>query len=82
MSVDVVRGPDGIAIRAVAGITERTGVEMEALTACAVAALVLLQPLLALDPGTSIEGLTLWAKSGGRSGNWKRSAADGMHREA
>ena len=82
MGVDVIRGPDGIAIAAVAGITERTGVEMEALTACAVTALVLIQPLLALDPGASIEGLTLWAKSGGRSGNWRRSAEGGMRREA
>ena len=66
--------PEGWPISATAEITERTGVEMEALTACAVAALVLLQPLLDLDPRSSIEELTLWAKSGGRSGDWERSA--------
>ena len=52
MAVDVVREPGGLRVSAVAEVTERTGVEMEALTACAVAALVLLQPLLALDPRT------------------------------
>ena len=66
--------PDGLRVSAVAEVTERTGVEMEALTACAVAALVLVQPLLALDPQTSIEELTLWSKRGGRSGDWQRSA--------
>ncbi len=76
MTVDVDRAPGGLVISATAEITERTGVEMEALTACAVAALVLLQPLLDLDPRSSIEELTLWAKSGGRSGDWER-AADG-----
>ena len=45
---------------------------MEALTACAAAALVLLQPLLDVDPLTSIEELTLWRKTGGRSGTWQR----------
>ncbi|MGA3147623.1 MAG: cyclic pyranopterin monophosphate synthase MoaC [Acidimicrobiales bacterium] len=74
MTVDVTRTPVGLVISAVAEITERTGVEMEALTACAVTALVLLQPLLDLDPRSSIEELTLWAKSGGRSGDWERSA--------
>ena len=56
-----------------AEITERTGVEMEALTACAAAALVLIQPLLDVDPWASIEDLTLWRKTGGRSGTWQRS---------
>jgi cyclic pyranopterin phosphate synthase len=72
--VDVVidTGADGFAVAAVAWITERTGVEMEALTACTAAALVLVQPLLAVDPRSSIEDLTLWHKSGGRSGTWER----------
>ena len=81
VTVDVEVVPDGFRIIAVAEITERTGVEMEALTACAAAALVLLQPLLDADPHTSIEGLTLWRKTGGRSGTWLRSETGEMHGE-
>jgi cyclic pyranopterin phosphate synthase len=65
-------------VTAVAAITERTGVEMEALTACAASALVLLQPVLEVDPRASIEELTLWHKSGGRSGVWQRSDSKTM----
>ncbi len=62
-----------IEITAVTEVVERTGVEMEALTACAVAGLTLVTSLLELDPEVSIEELTLWHKSGGRSGEWRRS---------
>jgi cyclic pyranopterin phosphate synthase len=57
---------------AVAAITDRTGVEMEALTACTTAALVLVQALWTVDPLASVDDLTLWHKSGGRSGTWER----------
>ena len=70
---------DGFRITAEAAITDRTGVEMEALTACTAAALVLLQPLLDARSLTSIEELTLWRKTGGRSGTWER-AEDGEMR--
>ncbi|HVB93066.1 MAG TPA: cyclic pyranopterin monophosphate synthase MoaC [Acidimicrobiales bacterium] len=73
VTVEVETAPDGFRVTAVAEITERTGVEMEALTACAAAALVLIQPLLEADPRASIEALTLWRKTGGRSGSWQRS---------
>ncbi len=66
-----------IEISAVTEIVERTGVEMEALTACAVAALSLVKALIHVDPHASIEDLTLWHKSGGRSGNWERSGPGG-----
>jgi len=66
-----------IEISAVTEIVERTGVEMEALTACAVAALTLVAALIAVDPDASVEELTLWHKSGGRSGNWERSGPGG-----
>jgi len=70
--VDVSVEPDGFAVRAVTSVAERTGVEMESLTACAAAALVLVQALLEVDPSASVEDLTLWHKSGGRSGVWER----------
>jgi len=72
VEVAVVAG--GFAVRAVTSVAERTGVEMEALTACAAAALVLVQALLDVDPCASVEDLTLWHKSGGRSGVWERPA--------
>ncbi|HWE71487.1 MAG TPA: cyclic pyranopterin monophosphate synthase MoaC, partial [Acidimicrobiales bacterium] len=50
VTVEVESVPDGFRVTAVAEITERTGVEMEALTACAAAALVLIQPILDADP--------------------------------
>ncbi len=76
VSVDVEMSPHRIEITAVTEIVERTGVEMEALTACAVAGLTLVCSLLELDPDVSMEDLTLWHKSGGRSGEWQRSARD------
>ena len=73
VAVDVVVDVHKIEISAVTEIVERTGVEMEALTACAVAALTVVKALIHDDPEASIEELTLWHKSGGRSGNWERS---------
>jgi cyclic pyranopterin phosphate synthase len=64
--------PDGFAVVAVAAITDKTGVEMEALTACTTAALVLVHALWTVDPSASVDDLTLWHKSGGRSGTWER----------
>ena len=72
--VDVAVVADGFAVRAVTTVAERTGVEMEALTACATAALVLVKALLDVDPGASVEDLSVWHKSGGRSGVWERPA--------
>jgi cyclic pyranopterin phosphate synthase len=78
VAVDIQQAPSGFRVTAEAAITDRTGVEMEALTACTVAALVLVQPLLEMDPLASIEDLTLWRKTGGRSGTWQRSSDGGM----
>ena len=63
-------------VQATAEIVERTGVEMEALTACAVSALTLVSVLHDHDLEASIEELTLWHKSGGRSGDWDRADPD------
>ena len=49
-----------------------TGVEMEALTACSVAALTIYDMCKARDRGITVESLGLWHKSGGRSGDWQR----------
>jgi cyclic pyranopterin phosphate synthase len=80
-TVDVAVVPHGFEVRAVTSVAERTGVEMEALTACAAAALVLVQALLEVDPCASVEDLTLWHKSGGRSGVWQRPVDGGHERE-
>lgn len=68
--VDVKSGL--VTLTAEAGTTARTGVEMEAMTACAVAALTVYDMVKGLERGVSIEGIELVAKSGGRSGDWKR----------
>ncbi len=79
IEVYVEVGAEGVRIRAVAAIVDRTGVEIEALTACTVAALVVIQPLLAVDDEASIEELTVWQKSGGHSGTWSRTDDGGVH---
>jgi cyclic pyranopterin phosphate synthase len=52
---------------------DRTGVEMEALTACAVAALTIYDMCKSLDRAMTIGELALWEKTGGRSGHYRRS---------
>jgi len=62
----------GVRIVAQARVTGQTGVEMEALTAAAVAGLTLIDMTKGVERGVSIEGVRLLEKSGGRSGHWKR----------
>jgi cyclic pyranopterin monophosphate synthase len=64
----------GFEVMVVATVIDKTGVEMEALTACTTAGLVLLRALFEEDPLASIDDLTLWHKSGGRTGIWERPA--------
>ena len=54
----------------------QTGVEMEAMTACAVAALTVYDMVKGLERGVTIEAIQLVEKSGGRSGTWHRNEAD------
>ena len=61
-----------VTLSAEAGTTARTGVEMEAMTACAVAALTVYDMVKGLERGVTIEAVELVAKSGGRSGDWRR----------
>ena len=64
----------GVRVRAAARVEAKTGVEMEALTACAVALLVVYDMVKAADRGMVIGDVQLLEKSGGRSGAWKRPA--------
>ena len=62
----------GVSVEAEAATTAQTGVEMEALTAAAVAALTLYDMCKALDKGITITDLQLEEKTGGKSGPWRR----------
>lgn len=64
--------PDGVRVEARARARDRTGVEMEALTAASVAALTVYDMLKAVDRGMRIEHVRLEEKRGGRSGHWQR----------
>jgi cyclic pyranopterin phosphate synthase len=65
---------DGVRIEATARVTGRTGVEMEALTAAAVAGLTVIDMVKGLEKGVHLETVRLLAKSGGASGDWRRPA--------
>jgi cyclic pyranopterin phosphate synthase len=62
----------GVQIRATVRAFDRTGVEMEALTAASIAALTIYDMCKAIDRGIEIEHIRLVAKSGGNSGIWRR----------
>lgn len=64
-------------IEAQVDTVDRTGVEMEALTACAIAALTIYDMCKSIDRSMTIGDLALWEKTGGRSGVFRRQAADG-----
>lgn len=66
---------DALAIHTHCRVTARTGVEMEALTAAAVAALTVYDMCKSLDRGMVIDAVALTRKSGGRSGEWRRPDA-------
>lgn len=60
----------GVEIAADVRIKDRTGVEMEALTAVAVAGLTIIDMVKSMDPGASLTQVRVVKKSGGRSGVW------------
>lgn len=72
VSIDITPTRQGFAITATARTTAATGVEMEALTAVAVAALTLYDMLKAVDRGMVIGDVCLVEKKGGRSGHYRR----------
>ena len=61
-----------VKVSAVAAVQGRTGVEMEALTAVSVAALTIYDMVKAVDRGVVLDQIQLEAKSGGRSGDYRR----------
>jgi cyclic pyranopterin phosphate synthase len=69
LEVQVSLADEGVSITATAETFERTGVEMEALTACATAALCV---VAACGEDATVSDLALWEKRGGRSGTWRR----------
>lgn len=73
LTVDLTADPDlpGVRVEARAAVAAQTGVEMEALTAAAVALLTVYDMVKALDRGMVIQEVRLVAKAGGRSGDWK-----------
>jgi cyclic pyranopterin monophosphate synthase len=75
VTVDLVVADDAVEITATVRTTDRTGVEMEALTAVMAAALTLVDMIKAVDRAAMIADVRIEAKSGGRSGTWKRDEA-------
>ena len=72
VDVEVGETDDGLRVRAEVATTGPTGVEMEALTAAAVALLTLYDMCKALEKGMVIDAVRLEEKTGGRSGDWRR----------
>lgn len=72
VDVEVDVTDDGVALAATVRSHDRTGVEMEALTAVAVAGLAMVDMIKAIDRRAEITDVRVVAKSGGRSGDWER----------
>ena len=72
--VNFTFGDDFVEVETQVEAVDRTGVEMEAMTACAVAALTIYDMCKSADRSMVVEELCLWEKTGGRSGVWRRRA--------
>ncbi len=72
VTVDLVVGDDSVDITASVRTTDRTGVEMEALTAVSVAALTVVDMVKAVDKRTVITDIRVETKTGGKSGDFSR----------
>jgi cyclic pyranopterin phosphate synthase len=73
VTVDLVVADDAVEITAVARTADRTGVEMEALTAVAVAGLGLIDMVKAVDPAAVLSDVRVEEKTGGMTGRWVRN---------
>ena len=72
MEVAVAESADQVRILATVRTADRTGVEMEALTAVAVAGLAVIDMVKAVDPHAALRDVQVEAKDGGRNGAWRR----------
>jgi cyclic pyranopterin monophosphate synthase len=72
VTVDLAVDDAGVAVTATARTADRTGVEMEALTAVAVACLALVDMTKAVDPRAVIGAVQVESKTGGKKGDWRR----------
>jgi cyclic pyranopterin phosphate synthase len=72
VTVDLVVADDAVEIAAIVKTTDRTGVEMEALTAVSVAALTVIDMVKAVDKAAVITDVRVEEKTGGKSGDWHR----------
>ncbi len=70
VQLDFELRPDGVRVESRARVSGQTGVEMEALTAAAIAGLTLIDMVKALEKGVYLENVRLLSKSGGKSGTW------------
>jgi cyclic pyranopterin phosphate synthase len=75
VTINFTIGDDYVEVETQVETVDRTGVEMEALTACAVAALSIYDMCKSVDRAMVIGDLALWEKTGGRSGHWRRETA-------
>jgi cyclic pyranopterin phosphate synthase len=74
VTVDLTLTDDAVDIEVTARTADRTGVEMEALTAVATAGLALIDMIKAVDPSASLEAIRVLRKEGGKTGTWVRPA--------
>jgi cyclic pyranopterin phosphate synthase len=72
VSINFTIGDDNVEVESTVETVDRTGVEMEALTACAVAGLTIYDMCKSSDRSMVIGDLALWEKIGGKSGVWRR----------
>jgi len=72
VTVDLTVADDGVDIAVTARTADRTGVEMEALTAVTVGALALIDMIKAVDPAAVITDVKVLEKTGGKTGHWSR----------
>lgn len=70
MKVELAVTDEAVEITATVKTADRTGVEMEALTAVAVAGLTVIDMVKAVDKGATIEDVRVLTKTGGKSGDW------------
>jgi cyclic pyranopterin phosphate synthase len=73
VQVDLEVADDAVEISATVRTADRTGVEMEALTAVMVAALALVDMVKAVDPAATVTDVRVEEKTGGKTGTWRRS---------